>query len=779
MVAGSGPHNERNRMDLYKYTSIREWAKSQNTTRTAAELADSGIPVFPCNDLKRPMTDHGFKDASTDPTRIAFFFRDPGALIAMPTGLASNIDVIDEDTDHGGDLSTLGTLPMKVVAKTRSGGRHVFFKHRDGIRNTTGLRPGIDVRGEGGYVVLWAHSDVGQWISGDLTQPLPEYPDHLDKRRGTTLRGTGVDLTTTAFKHGERNSNLFRGLCSMRELNRPLDEALEWAQKVAEESGYDATEAEDIAQRVYETYEPGDFPDPEPRKLAGQNFHHTDMGNADRFEHLYGDDFLYVHKWRTFVVWSGQRWERDERGLMGRLAEKTVRAIYREAGDTDDMAERSLLAKHAKSSEAQHKIKGFLEILKNRKTAKPDDFDTHPMLFNCANGTLDLSTGALRDHDRRDLITCLADVEYHADAEAPIFDRFMGEILPSEPVRGFVQRLMGYALNGKTNEKALPICHGPGDGGKSTLLNTVNAMCGDYGLQASNDLLTGRSSHPTEVADLYGRRFVTNIETEEGRRLKESLVKTLTGGDKISARRMHENPWNFWPSHTLFMATNHRPEIKGTDSAIWNRVKIVPFTYPVPKHKQDRELSDKLRTELPGILAWAVRGHMEWLQHGLQEPDEVKAATQSYRLDMDVLARFLDEECETGAGCKVSPSLLYGRYLQWCEESGEQASTKRAFGGSLQDRGFEQGKSGSSRYYKGLGIRNGTSGTEETAFSHESSLVRRDGFLLSHLSQTGESGSQPSTTTSEAKRGVVLRCPDCETRTRHVEGTCTACGRGD
>ncbi len=274
-----------------------------------------------------------------------------------------------------------------------------------------------------------------------------------------------------------------------------------------------------------------------------------------------------------------------------------------------------------------------------------------------------------------------------------------------------MQRLVGYALNGKTNEKALPICHGPGDGGKSTLLNTINAMVGDYGLQASNDLLTGRSSHPTEVADLYGRRYVTNIETEEGRRLKESLVKQLTGGDRISARRMREDPWNFWPTHTLFMATNHRPEIRGTDNAIWNRVKIVPFTSPVPKHKQDRELADKLRNELPGILAWAVRGHMEWLQNGLQEPDEVKAATDSYRMDMDVLARFIDEECDTGAGCKVKTSLLYGRYKIWCEESGEQVMRSQDFSQSLQERGYSRGKSDGTRIYKGIQPSTNGSGT--------------------------------------------------------------------
>jgi putative DNA primase/helicase len=468
-----------------------------------------------------------------------------------------------------------------------------------------------------------------------------------------------------------------------------------------------------MAERVYEQYEPGDFPEVDERNgtLAGQNFHYTDMGNADRFCHMFGDDFLYVHKWHCFMVWTGHRWERDERGLMGQLAEETVKAIYREAADTDDEAERKTIAKHARSSEAQHKIKAFIELLKNRRTATPEDFDRDPMLLNCANGTLDLNTATLRDHDRADHITKIAPVAYKADAVAPTFYSFLQDILPSEAVRGFMQRLAGYSLNGKTNEKALPILHGSGDNGKSTLLNVLMEMNGEYGLQASNDLFMGRSSHPTEVADLHGRRLVTNVETEEGKRLKESLVKQLTGGDRISARRMREDPWNFWPTHTLFMATNHRPEIKGTDNAIWNRIKLVPFEVSIPKNQQDKDLPEKLRDELPGILAWAVRGHLDWLRDGLQEPDKVKAATKSYRSDMDVLARFIDEECETGMELRVKSSLLYTRYKIWCEESGEQVMRSQDFSNSLQDRGYSRGKSNGDRVYKGISVRSRPSTT--------------------------------------------------------------------
>nr|MBA3490548.1 bifunctional DNA primase/polymerase [Rubrobacteraceae bacterium] len=216
------------------YKNITEWLGSQHNTRTGLELAAAGIPVFPCKEDKRPATAHGFKDATTNPDRIKVFFRPRNLLIGMPTGLVSNMDVVDEDIQNGGDLSTLGQLPMDVVARTRSGGRHVFFRHRDGIRNTTGLRTGIDVRGEGGYVVLWAHSKDGEWLSGDLFTDLPDYPDHL-RRGGVKLRSGGIDTEAirNGVKAGARNEMIFKGLCQHRHFNKPIEEAKEWAADAA------------------------------------------------------------------------------------------------------------------------------------------------------------------------------------------------------------------------------------------------------------------------------------------------------------------------------------------------------------------------------------------------------------------------------------------------------------------------------------------------------------------------------------------------------------------
>jgi putative DNA primase/helicase len=199
---------------------------------------------------------------------------------------------------------------------------------------------------------------------------------------------------------------------------------------------------------------------------------------------------------------------------------------------------------------------------------------------------------------------------------------------------------------------------------------------GDYGMQAAPDLLVAKKgSHPTELADLFGMRFVASIEVEDGRRLAESLVKQLTGGDRIKARRMREDFWEFEPTHTVFMAVNHKPIVRGTDTGIWRRIRPIPFTETIPPAEQDKQLSAKLRDELPGILAWAVEGCLEWRREGLQAPEEVRRATAGYRSEMDVLGDFLADRCFRGERLQVGKDELYKAYQMWSEEAGERTET--------------------------------------------------------------------------------------------------------
>jgi P4 family phage/plasmid primase-like protien len=425
-------------------------------------------------------------------------------------------------------------------------------------------------------------------------------------------------------------------------------------------------------------------------------FNLTDLGNAERFIAQHGANIRYCYAWSRWLAWNGLRWERDESGRMHRLAKETVRGIYQEAAAAPAEDRRKVLAKHAARSEAEAKIRAMLELAKSEVPISPDELDADPWLLNAPNGTLDLRTGELREHRREDLLTKMAGADYHPNAEAPLWAATLERLLPSPALRTFFKRLCGYAITGDVSEHILAVLYGTGANGKSTILNTLLEAAGDYGMQAAPDLLVAKKgAHPTEVADLFGKRLVASIEVEDGRRLAESLVKQLTGGDKVRARRMRQDFWEFDPTHKVFMAVNHKPEVRGTDIAIWRRIRLIPFTETIPSSEQDKQLPVKLRDELAGILAWAVEGCLEWKREGLQAPEEVKKATGQYRSEMDVIGAYLQDECEIGLDYREPFAAVYKRYEEWCEEGGERAETRRKFNARLKERGrFEARRSG-------------------------------------------------------------------------------------
>jgi putative DNA primase/helicase len=425
-----------------------------------------------------------------------------------------------------------------------------------------------------------------------------------------------------------------------------------------------------------------------------ERFNLTDLGNADRFVVQHGYDVRYCYPWRTWLVWTGARWERDDSGKVHRLAKETVRSIYQEAADAESESHRKELAKHATGSEAEARIRAMLELAKSEIPASPDELDADPWVLNCKNGTIDLvGSGELMAHRREDLITKIAPTEYDPDAEAPTWDALLQRVLPNAEIRAFFKRLCGYALTGSTAEHVLPILYGTGANGKSTVMGALLDTLGDYAAQAAPDLLIAkRNSHPTELADLFGKRLVAAIEVEDGRRLAESLVKQLTGGDRVKARKMRQDFWEFEPTHKVFMAVNHKPTVRGTDTAIWRRIRLIPFTETIPPKEQDKKLPEKLRKERAGILRWAVEGCLEWQREGLQAPDEVRKATRDYRAEMDVIAAFIDEECVVAEHATATAKALYAAYKTWCEDNGEKPESQRSFGGRLRERGYESGR---------------------------------------------------------------------------------------
>jgi putative DNA primase/helicase len=316
--------------------------------------------------------------------------------------------------------------------------------------------------------------------------------------------------------------------------------------------------------------------------------------------------------------------------------------------------------------------------------------DAQPWLLNCQAGTIDLRTGALREHRRDDYLTKCTPVGWSTD-EPTLWLGFLNRIFAgNRNLIEFVRRLMGISLVGEVQEHILPILFGTGANGKSVLITTWMGMLGEYATKAPATLLMASKSksHPTEIANLHGRRLVAASETDDGCRLSEALVKDLTGGEILSARRMKEDFWHFKPSHTLVLSTNHKPIIRGTDNGIWRRILFIPFNITIPKEEQDRELATKLRDELPAILHWTVAGCLDWQRNGLQPPKDVLAATSMYRDDMDVLGQFIDQCCIVAPDAEIAAGELYGRYKSWAQGRSEYVQTQTAFGSRLSERGF-------------------------------------------------------------------------------------------
>jgi len=445
-------------------------------------------------------------------------------------------------------------------------------------------------------------------------------------------------------------------------------------------------------------------PEPEPTR-----YHLTDLGNAQRMVARHGANLRYCHPWKRWFVWGGARWAQDDTAQVRRWAKDTVRAIYAEASRLPDEDRRKAVAKHALRSESDQKLRAMAALTESEPgiPVLPNQLDRQPWRLNVLNGTLDLRTGELLPHERADLMTKLAPVGYDPDATCPLWLAFLDRVMDSnEMLIRFLQRAVGYSLTASTVEQCFLILYGTGANGKSTFLQTVSAMAGDgYARQTPIETLLVRQGRgiPNDIARLQGARLVTAQEAEEGQRLAESLVKQLTGGDRVAARFLHAEFFEFEPQFKIWLATNHKPAIKGTDYAIWRRIRLVPFTVTIPEAEQDKDLGTKLLAELDGILAWAVRGCLDWQRDGLGTPSEVIKATQVYRDESDVVGRFLEACCVQTENTRARAGALYKAYKAWCEESGERPISGTRFGLRLTERGLDKVKT-THVFYLGIGL---------------------------------------------------------------------------
>ena len=449
-----------------------------------------------------------------------------------------------------------------------------------------------------------------------------------------------------------------------------------------------------------------------PQKKNAPELHPTDLGNAKRLVRQHGRDLHYVPAWGRWIVWNGQKWAVDETGEVMRRAKSTILALHAKASRLTDKKKRADLTKHALHSESRPRLEAMIALAQSEPdiSVAADQLDANPWLLNVANGTVDLCSGALRPHRREDLLTKRVDIPYDPQAACPLWTATLDRVLNNNSnLTSFFQRAVGYSLTGITREQTLFFLHGLGANGKSTITRTMLTTVGAYGTQAEPELLLAKRGdrHPTGVADLQGRRMVVSTEVEQGARMAEVLVKQLTGEDRIKARLMRQDFFEFEPSFKLWLVANHKPQIRGTDHAIWRRILLIPFVVTIPESARDKHLLSKLKAELPGILSWAVQGCLDWQRQGLAPPDEVLAATNAYRGEMDVVAGFLDDECVLDANIKVRVKDLYEAYTQWCHRSNENALPKNDFRGRLIERGLAapQKSTGGDMHWFGIGLK--------------------------------------------------------------------------
>jgi len=436
----------------------------------------------------------------------------------------------------------------------------------------------------------------------------------------------------------------------------------------------------------------------------------TDLGNAERLVRLFGDRIRFVPSW-GWMVFDGKRWVRDVNNQrITELAEETVRHIYNEAAQATDPETRKHLARWAVASESKQRIAAMVDLAAPMVLANVEDFDRHEWKLNLLNGTLDLLTGNFYPHTPSDYITKLAPVNYDPQAQCPRWITFLRRIFnENDNLIRFVQRAIGYSLTGDTREQVLFFCHGIGANGKSTMLDVIRALLGDYAAVA--DFTTFTSEHKSgarnDIARLYSVRLVVAIETGEEKRLAEPLVKAITGGDTIAARFLYREFFEFKPQFKLWLAANYKPEIRGADHAIWRRILLIPFSVVIPEHERVPNLADILKEELPGILNWALAGLRDWLSKGLCPPVEVREATLAYKEEMDVVGNFINDQCIIDPAAITPSKQLYDAFKAWAEENGAPVLSPQQFGRRLSTKGFERVQTGSQRQrcWRGLRLR--------------------------------------------------------------------------
>jgi putative DNA primase/helicase len=512
-------------------------------------------------------------------------------------------------------------------------------------------------------------------------------------------------LLRRAIKMGEpgnRNNAGFWLACQLRDNRVDEHEAIALMEQLVDNTAYpggsyDYTEARRTLKSAYSgqaraAWELPSSDTPAAQKNVRFSTHYTDAGNAENFAALFGEDVRFNRTAEKWVIWNNARWEYDDLGRVEQLANQTARAMLKNAADIDDDDKRKKAAAWALGTE--NLMRGRAMLIKAQSLPQiavtVSTFDTHPMLAAVHNGTLDLDTCTLRESRRTDYITKQFGTAYDKNADCPRWKQFINEVFDNDATTiRYVQAAIGYSLTGDTREQCLFLLHGNGRNGKSTFLEVMSMLMGDYAEVTGFSTLDAgtKSEQSNDLAKLSGARFVTIVEADEDRRFNEAKVKSVTGQDTITCRFLHKEFFSFRPQFKIWLAMNHKPIIRDMSDGMWRRIKFIAFNQSF-KGREDKTLSTKLRAELPGILNWALEGLRDWKTNGLIEPQKVTDAVNEYRLESDVVAQWIEDMCEIESKYTMVLEHGYMSYKVWSEARNDRPMTMQAWSRRMTERGY-------------------------------------------------------------------------------------------
>ena len=434
----------------------------------------------------------------------------------------------------------------------------------------------------------------------------------------------------------------------------------------------------------------------------------TDITNRDYFLKAFGSKIRYCLMWNKFLIWNGTCWEIDKKGKVEEDCVDFVHHMYRGLRVITDLQLQKDFEKHLIKSESFRRIQALVGLLKMSKDIKVSDeeLDTDNYLFNVNGITLNLKNGKGFPPEPTNLITKRSKFIYDKDAKCPTWDMFLLQIFNKDTdLIRFVQKAMGYSLSGDVREQCLFILWGTGANGKSTFLNVLQELFGDYACTTGTETFMKKTSEQSnDLARLKGIRLVTTTEVEQGKALSESLIKQITGGDEITARFLYGEYFSFKPTFKIFMATNHKPKIRGADNGIWRRIKMIPFTVTIPAEQRDKTLTEKLIVENSGILNWLIQGYALWRKEGLNEPEAIRDANEEYRMDMDTVGTFVNDcfDLDASMRWRLPNQMLYQTYIKWCNANNERVMSQKWLTMRMSEKGFKRMVSNTGRIWLGL-----------------------------------------------------------------------------